>query len=163
VQNETFDRAFNFDGTPIDNQNPKIVKILVPHDGVDLEQCAAGNYTSHLQNGNGNQEEIIRFRCGGGDTTYVNFIGSAISIDGKQVQPTPTVTAIPTPDPTYGIEPWPPIIPPTLPPTPTVTPTITIRPTLTIVPTPTVTHKPTCKPHHRKHWWHFWEFEAECA
>jgi hypothetical protein len=40
----------------------------------------AGDYTAYLQNGNGNQLEVQKFKIGGGGTTYVNFIGAAVSV-----------------------------------------------------------------------------------
>ena len=166
LQNITFDSRFDYEGSEIVGQNPGVTAIEIPKDGVWKDYWQAGNYTAYLQNGKGNQLETIRFRIGGGDTTYVNFIGAAYTMEGKtgQVQPTPTVTRTPVVTPTIVPTTSPTVttIPTTMP-TPTPTPTVTTVPTTTATPKPTITAtpKPTkCKP---KHWWNFWDFETECA
>ena len=152
-----FDKAYNPDGSDIAYQNWWHSRITIPADGVWSDQWAAGNYTAYMQNGNGNQLETVRFRCGGGDTTYVTFIGSAISMEA-QVQPTvmPTVTETPRIPPTF-------VPTQTVTVTPTPTPTATITPTVTITvkPTPTVTPCPCC--HLHKDWWNFWEKDVSAA
>jgi hypothetical protein len=159
----SFDPQFIFE-KEIAGQNPDVVRVELDPDGTRLEQMAAGNYTAYVQNGNGNHLEVVGFRVGGGDTTYVNFLGSAVTEVGKvrgQVQPTPTSTPIiPPPLPTVTIVPTSlPTVTITATPLPTVT--ITSQPTYTIEPTPTPTQCRCCKPHHP--WWHFWEFEMECS
>jgi hypothetical protein len=80
LTNQTFDPAYHHDRTPIEGQNPGFMKIRVLQDGVSApELLAAGNYTAYLQKGNGDQLETIKFIIGGGDTSRLQFLGSAVS------------------------------------------------------------------------------------
>jgi hypothetical protein len=78
-KNITMDNSFRYDHTNITDQNKDMLKVEVLTDGVsEPVMLAAGNYTAHLRQGNGDQPETQKFVIGGGATERVVFLGAAI-------------------------------------------------------------------------------------
>ncbi len=61
--------------------------IFLDHTGKFNDRFIPGDYTVVLLDGNGGQPETKKFRIDGGYTSYVTFIGHAISNGGGQVEP----------------------------------------------------------------------------
>jgi hypothetical protein len=81
-----FNATYNPDGTAIVGQNPGFMKIKIyPQGTSEPELIDAGNWTAYLQKGNGDQLETQHFKIGGGEITFVPFLGSAVSSDARIV------------------------------------------------------------------------------
>ncbi len=90
-----FDYTYHPDKTAIDGQNPGFEKVELLTDGSMPEGAiplGAGEYTAYLQRGNGAQPETQNFKIGGGQVTYVPFIGDSIPTVVVKEAPAPTPT-----------------------------------------------------------------------
>lgn len=73
------DNTFRSDRTNITGQNKEMLKVETLPNGVSEPfMLAAGNYTAHLRQGNGDQPETQKFVIGGGATERVVFLGAAV-------------------------------------------------------------------------------------